>query len=190
MAVVPVVLVAAKIAEDLSARFASRHDDELIANLMSADCGGLSKMTEAVEGCFRKYVRNAICRSTESLSYIPLRYRFQECFSNRQMHSCSDWSIEDTCRNADIIMFVDQLERERLLRKLTDKDCGGLSTMPPNIEGCFRKYAWGAVDHSHRDDNYLTFLERFQECFASRPELPCHDWPNPIDLLMHFFTHL
>ena len=69
MVAIPIIFSLLKIAEDLENHFMSRRDSALI---MSADCGGLSKMTTAVEGCFKRYVRDAVCRLKDTLSYIPL----------------------------------------------------------------------------------------------------------------------
>ena len=174
-----------QIAKKIGDRIASRDDSDLIMQLMSHDCGGLSTMTDAVEACFRIYVLDAICRLKQTTPYLSLRYRFQECFSHRPKQECADLHVFDACLDLDApgSIFGLRDDDNRLVQKLSEDDCGGLSKMPKNIEGCFRKYVWEAIDHKHRSDSYLRFVERFVQCFANRPELPCSDLIFRTDVL-------
>lgn len=76
---------------DASYRISSVDDHRLLTKLDMEDCGGISKMSKNVEGCFRKYVGDAICRQTSSPNYSALEHRFSECFANRPELSCGDW---------------------------------------------------------------------------------------------------
>jgi hypothetical protein len=165
------------VVNDLKHRFYSRHDHTLIAQLMSGDCGGISKMTADEANCFRTYARSAICRLKDTPAYIPLRYRLEECFPKRPYSMCKDLfqSLGDGCKKADEGYIFSRIDDDRLLKKLGESDCGGLSRMTQNVEGCFRKYVWDAIDHWHSSDDYLWLVERFTKCFGDRPELPCDD---------------
>ena len=70
MVAIPIIFSLLKIAEDLENHFMSRRDSAL--NNVGCIAGGLFKMTTAVEGCFKRYVRDAVCRLKDTLSYIPL----------------------------------------------------------------------------------------------------------------------
>ncbi len=65
----------------------------------------------------------------------------------------------------------DQKDDHRLLLKLGAAECGGLSQMPANIEGCYRQYVSKAIHRTIANSNYIPLYNRFQECFAGRKEL-------------------
>lgn len=68
----------------------------------------------------------------------------------------------------------------RLLAKILMEDCGALSKMTTNIEGCYRQYVSKAVHRSIMSPNYMLFQNRFQECFAKRPVHPCSAWGEDV----------
>lgn len=61
----------------------------------------------------------------------------------------------------------------RLLAKISMEDCGGLSRMGTNDEGCYRDYVSKAIHRTIMSPNYVLFHNRFQECFANRPVQAC-----------------
>ena len=72
--------------------------------------------------------------------------------------------------------MYDKKDDHRLLLKLGAEGCGGLSQMPPNIEGCYRQYVSKAIHRSIATSNYVPLYNRFQECFGGRKELLCSWW--------------
>jgi hypothetical protein len=72
-------------------RYASKDDYKLLFKLGMEDCGGLSKMTPAIEGCYKKYVGGAVHRTIGSPNYKDFYGRFLECFSKRPEQSCGWW---------------------------------------------------------------------------------------------------
>lgn len=75
------------VGKDIYGAYASMNDDELLLKLRMDDCGGLSKMTSAVEGCYRKYVLAAVHRLKDS-SIKMYSDRALECFAKRPQYSC------------------------------------------------------------------------------------------------------
>lgn len=67
----------------------------------------------------------------------------------------------------------DMKDDHRLLMKLSMEDCGGLSKMLSNVEGCYRQYASKAIHRYISASEYKDLKSRFLECFARRPVHPC-----------------
>jgi len=64
----------------------------------------------------------------------------------------------------------------RLLIKIGDVDCGGLSRMSTDVEACFRQYVANAICRQNASPNFPALEHRFNQCFANRPVLTCNDW--------------
>lgn len=71
--------------------------------------------------------------------------------------------------------FYDSKDDSRLLLKIMQDDCGGLSKMTSKIEGCYREYIVDAF-HRYRGALEKMYFDRVQECFSKRPELECPIW--------------
>ena len=77
---------------------------------------------------------------------------------------------------AEVYKTYDSKDDYKLLFKLGSEDCGGLSKMPPEIEGCYKQYVGKAIHRTMSSPNYKGLYDRFLECFSNRPEQSCGWW--------------
>ena len=87
-------LAAWKIGAEAYSLYISKDDSPHIEKFTRADCGGLSAMPPKIEGCFRKYVRDAIYRSAQKMPWeltTGFYDRFHQCFEPGQEFSCNFW---------------------------------------------------------------------------------------------------
>jgi hypothetical protein len=74
--------------------YIGKDDAELIERLTRSDCA-LTKMTPRVEGCYKKYLRDALFRLAEKNGDTASVFyqKFQSCFANRTEYPCSFWGV-------------------------------------------------------------------------------------------------
>ena len=89
-----VVVAAWEIGSKIYDRYMSKDDSALMDKFGRYDCGGLAKMPVKIEGCFRRYVRDAIHRLSKTAPWETTKAfydRFHECFDARATYDCSWW---------------------------------------------------------------------------------------------------